>query len=423
MFDLLKRQKVREVPEEASNGGGWGHLNKSRREYDEYRAVLDALPINVMVADPRNLTILYANPRSVETLEGIRHLLPRGFNPRSDIVGTCIDIFHKHPEHQRRLLADPRNLPHTARIKLGDQALALKIQEIKDRDGKYFAALLTWSVVTEIDLFASTVGKSVAKVASETEVMKGNATAVAETARNSALQASRAVEGADQARNGAQAVASAAEEMSASIGEISRQVSKSSEIATLAVTKSGDANTTIQQLVKAAETIGQVVSLIRDIAEQTKLLALNATIEAARAGEAGRGFAVVASEVKELSGQTAKATENISQQIDYMQKATSESVGAIGRVSEIIQEMNEFATGISAAVEQQRAATTEISRSIQEAAAGMGSVSDNISQVFAAAQKTETAARQIVDMNDALAAEMTATRDDVVRFLSKIKDL
>ncbi len=171
-----------------------------------------------------------------------------------------------------------------------------------------------------------------------------------------------------------QTVAAAAEELSSSISEISRQVGQSAEIGRKAVDEARHTNDDVQGLADAAQKIGDVVSLITDIAGQTNLLALNATIEAARAGDAGKGFAVVASEVKSLATQTAKATEEIATQIAGMQEATTSAVEAIKRIGEI----DEIATSIASAVEQQGAATQEISRNAQQAAAGTQEVNGNI---------------------------------------------
>src|SRR5262249_15463735 len=154
-----------------------------------------------------------------------------------------------------------------------------------------------------------------------------------------------------------QTVASAAEELNASIGEIGRQVTQSAQIAGKAVSEAERTQATVRSLADGAQKIGDVVKLINDIAGQTNLLALNATIEAARAGEAGKGFAVVASEVKSLATQTAKATEEIAAQIGAIQNATGDAVGAIDGIGKTIAELSHIATAIASAVEEQGAAT------------------------------------------------------------------
>jgi len=191
------------------------------------------------------------------------------------------------------------------------------------------------------------------------------------------------------------AVAAAAEEMANSIGEISRQVTGATAIARRAVTQAETTNARIQGLAKAADQIGQVVGMISDIAKQTNLLALNATIEAARAGVAGKGFAVVANEVKTLANQTAKATEDIADQIGGMQAATREAVDAIQGIVDVIQDINEITTAVSAAIEEQTAATGEISQNAQQAAQSTLAASQNIEEVSDSADTTGRRAREV----------------------------
>ena len=174
----------------------------------------------------------------------------------------------------------------------------------------------------------------------------------------------------------------------ARVGEISRQVARSSEIASRAVGDAERTNATVGALSTGAEKIGEVVKLIHSIAAQTNLLALNATIEAARAGESGRGFAVVASEVKALANQTAKATEEISAQVAAMQASTSEAVTSIGGITETIAQMSEITVSISTAIDQQGEATREIARNIQSVAAGSSEINANIGGVTMAAAAT-----------------------------------
>jgi len=184
-----------------------------------------------------------------------------------------------------------------------------------------------------------------------------------------------------QALANAQTVASATEQLSSSIREISVQVSNATKATTVAVGRSDHARTTIASLAEAVARVGQVTTLISEIASQTNLLALNATIEAARAGDAGKGFAVVASEVKNLATQTARSTEEINRQINEIQSITQETVRGMDEVSGTVRTIDEIASSIAAAVEEQHAATNEIARNVTETANGAREVSTRIAEV------------------------------------------
>ncbi|HWA47082.1 MAG TPA: methyl-accepting chemotaxis protein [Dongiaceae bacterium] len=346
---------------------------KVKLEEDQMRLrqVIDEMPIAIMTCD-LDLKINYINKTSTETLRGLQNLLPV---PVDKLMGQTIDIFHKNPAHQRKLLADPKNLPHKAKIKLGQETLDLRVSAIRDKDGKYQGPMLSWSVATAnvklADDFETSIKAVSQTVSAAAEEMQATARSLASSSERMASQS--------------QAVAAATEQLSSSVSEISRQVTQASTVTHDAVASAHSADSLVSSLNASAEKIGDVVKLISDIASQTNLLALNATIEAARAGEAGKGFAVVASEVKSLATQTGKATEDIASQVQAIQSATGSVVAAIQQVTGKISSISEVTTAIGAAVEQQTAATQEVARNIQEVTAATGEAGQNSNMVLTAA--------------------------------------
>ena len=269
--------------------------------------------------------------------------------------------------------------------------------------------------------FERSVNGIVRSVSTAAAGMQTTAQSMTATASDASARAATVGAASESASNNVGTVAAAAEELSSSVAEISRQVTRSSEIATRAVGDAERTNATVQVLSTGAEKIGEVVKLIHSIAAQTNLLALNATIEAARAGESGRGFAVVASEVKALANQTAKATEEISAQVAAMQASTSDAVAAITGITETISQMSEITVSISCAIDQQGGATREIARNIQSVAAGSTEISGHIGGVTKAAAATGSAASDVLANARELDNQSGMLRSAVDGFLAKVR--
>jgi methyl-accepting chemotaxis protein len=269
--------------------------------------------------------------------------------------------------------------------------------------------------------FERSVTGIVRSVSTAAAGMQTTAQSMTATASDASARAATVGAASESSSNNVGTVAAAAEELSGSVSEISRQVARSSEIASKAVNDAERTNATVGALSTGAEKIGEVVKLIHSIAAQTNLLALNATIEAARAGESGRGFAVVASEVKALATQTAKATEDISSQVSAMQTSTSEAVASIGSITETIAQMSEITVSISTSIDQQGDATREIARNIQSVAAGSSEISAHIGGVTTAAAATGKAASEVLANARELDTQSGMLRSAVDEFLVKVR--
>jgi methyl-accepting chemotaxis protein len=224
-----------------------------------------------------------------------------------------------------------------------------------------------------------------------------------------------------EANGNVQAVASAAEELSASFQEISTQVNHAAAMAGNARQKVDESTRQMEQLQGQGDKIGSIVRMISDIASQTNLLALNATIEAARAGEAGKGFTVVASEVKSLANQTAKATEEISGQINGMQAATRAAVQAITDIQQLVGEITEVSTAIAAAVEEQDAATREIARNVQLASQGTAVVAENVGGLQEIADTTHRSSDEVLTSSQTLGQETAALSQSVSSAIASLR--
>lgn len=324
-------------------------------------------------------------------------------------------------------------IPYTVRgDEVGDNARAaqtfkenlirIEQMEAEQKDQEAAAAAQRKEEMSRLaNAFETAVGGIIDSVSAASQQLEAAAGTLSGTAEQTQQLSGMVAAASEEASTNVGAVASAAEEMSTSVVEIGRQVHDSSRIAGDAVKQAERTDARINELLKAAGRIGDVVKLITAIAEQTNLLALNATIEAARAGESGRGFAVVASEVKALAAQTARATEEISAQIAGMQSATEDSVGAIKEIGATIARISDISTTISATIEQQGAATAEIARNVSEAAKGTVEVADKIAQVSQGASATGAASGQVLASARSLSSESSLLKTEVEKFLNTVR--
>lgn len=330
--------------------------------------------------------------------EGDTSMVPAGLD-RSDEVGDmarAVEVFRDHMIRADRLAEEQR----------------------REQEARAARAARIESLTADFDSAVSALLDTVAGAANELETTAESMSAIAEETSRQAIAVSAA---AEQASANVETVAASAEELHASSAEIGRRVTESSEVSRRAATQAEETATVVSHLSDSAQKIGEVVGLIADIADQTNLLALNATIEAARAGDAGKGFAVVASEVKQLAGQTAKATEDISRQITAVQSATSQAVQAISAIGGMVREVDHAASAIASAVEEQNAATAEIARNIAQASQGAGDVSANIGGVTTAASEAGQAASGVLHASERLTRDSGTLRETVRRFLMEVR--
>ena len=271
-----------------------------------------------------------------------------------------------------------------------------------------------------IDKFRGTVTNVISLLGNETAAMRGAAAALGNVASIAADKASKAASASQGAAGNAETVAAATEQLGSSIKEISGRAQRASAIVSEAAASANASDRDVQGLADAVVRIGAVTEIISTIAEQTNLLALNATIEAARAGEAGRGFAVVANEVKQLAGQTAKATQEISGQVSGIQASTTTAVHSIRAIAAKVGEIELLNTTIAAAIEEQEAATQDIARNVALAAEGSRSAVTSVGAVTTVAAETNQEANRVLGASGTLSNIATELSHNVETFLAAI---
>lgn len=355
--------------------------------------------LGTLIARTITIPLVRLSTAMTKLAEGDVNIALPGLDRRDEIgeMATTVNVFKENAQARQRLEAES-----TAAKQRAEEEKAQLLHEMAAN-------------------FEATVGQRITKLLAAATAMQQSAQAMTKTMAEIEEGASAGAAAAEETATNVKIVSTSTEQLSLAINEISREVDISSQVSRTAVGKAEKTNAMVGGLSLASQTIGEVVKLIKDIANQTNLLALNATIEAARAGEVGKGFAVVANEVKELAKQTTSATKEIGEQISGIQTAALGAVEDIGTISHTITDMNGIAATIAAAVEEQSITTKDIANSTQYAALGTEEVSRQIMEMANSIQKTSTMAGELRGEADQLSAQASQLQAEVKNFLDQVR--
>lgn len=440
---------------------------KKELELEAHRVseMMRQMPLNVMLCD-HELRLTYMNETSRNTLRSLEHSLPRKVD---EMLGQTIDIFHKKPEHQRRLLADPRRfLPMEAEIKLGGEDVRLRADGIWDKSGGLVGLMATWTVITEqkklarenaeaqereraaaADLrdkveqllqvtdaagqgdltvlvpftgedsmgqLADGLQNMLDRMAGSLREIDSGANEIDVGASQVAMASQSLAEGSTEQAAQLQTITQQLDEMTKSTRENARratEASKSSAESQAATSRGLSEMDVLADAMKgireSASRVSDIIGVINEIAFQTNLLALNAAVEAARAGDAGRGFAVVAEEVRNLAGRSAQAARNTTQMIEEAGKRAQHGVEIAARVGHALQAIAESARQVDLAL-------GAIAQASREQAEGVKQISSGVTQLDQVTQQTAGNAEELAAAAEETSSQVAAVRDLVAQF-------
>jgi methyl-accepting chemotaxis protein len=409
------RQRLAKLEKKYAELGSW---------FESAMMMIDAAPVALLWCDTeREFEITFANKATKPILTLIAKDLPCA---PDEVSGRKVfDVFQKIRSELQERLPHPDKLPWHSRMTFGEEVIDLGFVAIFDKKGLYCGCMAALVPLTErmrtAGRFETNVKTSVDQLLAAlgtTQQRLQDMTGAATAAQSKSVLVAAA---AEKATTNVQSAASSTEQLARITQQIGQQMARCGEMAGGAVSRTGTTSEKAVNLSEASRRIGEVVTVIANIAAQTNLLALNATIEAARAGAAGKGFAVVASEVKALAQQTAKATDDVAVEINHVQRAVDDVVQAIRSVAETIGSMNEIFSTVAGGVRDQEAAAAEITRNIQQASSGTREVSTNITSVTDTSTQVRSAAEAVLAAMTELSTVSRGLGEKTEAFLEHVR--